>query len=101
MKLKEFEDIEKLKNEIREFLKSKQNSDLLVGFSNYGIHKDEYIFELNNKNARYYSSQGEKKSIVFVLKISEIELIENKFNKKPIFLMDDITSFFDNLEKIK
>ncbi|CAM3467246.1 DNA replication/repair protein RecF [Pseudostreptobacillus hongkongensis] len=99
MKLKEFEDIEKLKNEIREFLKSKQNSDLLVGFSNYGIHKDEYIFELNNKNARYYSSQGEKKSIVFVLKISEIELIENKFNKKPIFLMDDITSFFDNFRK--
>ena len=54
---------------------------------------------MNNKNARYYSSQGEKKSIVFVLKISEIELIENKFNKKPIFLMDDITSFFDNFRK--
>ena len=90
---------EELKERIRKLLQSKEKQDLLLGFSNYGIHKDEYIFELNGKNARYYSSQGEKKSIVFVLKVSEIELMNNLFGIKPIFLMDDITSFFDNYRK--
>lgn len=99
LKIKEVGNEKVLKVKIEELLKNKLSNDLMVGFSNYGIHKDEYIFELNGKNARYYSSQGEKKSIVFILKISEIELIENKFNKKPIFLMDDITSFFDNFRK--
>ena len=90
---------EELKERIRKLLQSKEKQDLLLGFSNYGIHKDEYIFELNGKNARYYSSQGEKKSIVFVLKVSEIELMDDLFGIKPIFLMDDITSFFDNYRK--
>ena len=88
-----------LKEKIRKFIKSKEKQDLILGFSNYGVHKDEYIFELNGKNARYYSSQGEKKSIVFILKVSEIELMDELFGIKPIFLMDDITSFFDNYRK--
>ncbi|WP_064612497.1 DNA replication/repair protein RecF [Streptobacillus moniliformis] len=99
LKIDDVSDIEENKKIIEKLLKSKEIYDIQVGYSNYGVHKDEYIFELNGKNARHYSSQGEKKSIVFILKISEIELIENKENKKPIFLMDDITSFFDNFRK--
>lgn len=88
-----------VEEKISELLKNKLIYDLQKGYSNYGVHKDEYIFELNGKNAKFYSSQGEKKSIVFVVKISEIDIMENLFNKKPIFLMDDIASFFDNFRK--
>lgn len=92
-------DFDNLYQRVEKFLNDKLVYDLNLGFSNYGIHKDEYIFNLNGKNARFYSSQGEKKSIVFVIKISELELISTKYNKKAIFLMDDITSFFDNFRK--
>ncbi|CAM3158611.1 DNA replication and repair protein RecF [Streptobacillus felis] len=92
-------DIDKNREKISELLKNKEIYDIQLGYSNYGIHKDEYIFNLNGKNSRHYSSQGEKKSIVFILKISEVELIEKKVNKKPVFLMDDIASFFDNFRK--
>ncbi|WP_156299154.1 DNA replication/repair protein RecF [Streptobacillus canis] len=99
LKLEDVTDVEKNKEKISEILKNKEAYDVQLGYSNYGIHKDEFHFDLNSKNARYFSSQGEKKSIVFILKISEVELIEKKMNKKPVFLMDDIASFFDNFRK--
>lgn len=85
--------------EIRKNILLKEKNDLILGYSSFGIHKDDFIFLLNQKDAKHYSSQGEKKSIVFAIKISEIEYMEDKFNKKPIFLMDDLTSFFDEDRK--
>lgn len=85
--------------EIEQILKQKLKVDLLLGYSSIGIHKDDYIFYLNDKEAKYYSSQGEKKSIVFAIKISEIEYMEKYINRKPIFLLDDLTSFFDEFRK--
>lgn len=84
---------------LEEMLMKKLPLDIQKGYTHVGIHKDDFIFELNGKNAKHYSSQGEKKSIVFVIKISEIDIMENLTNKKPIFLMDDITSFFDNFRR--
>jgi DNA replication and repair protein RecF len=70
-----------------------------LGYSLVGPQKDDFVFELNNNPAKSYSSQGEKKSIIFALKIAEIDMIIKDKGEAPVFLIDDISSYFDSLRK--
>jgi DNA replication and repair protein recF len=79
--------------------KRKSEREKFLGYSLLGPQKDDFIFELNGKNAKAYSSQGEKKSIIFSLKISEIDILIKEKNEYPIFIMDDIASYFDEVRK--
>lgn len=80
-------------------IKQKRKNEEIMKFTLIGPHRDEYIFLLNKKDAKAFSSQGEKKSIIFALKIAEIEILKRENNHNPIFIMDDITSYFDNNRK--
>ncbi|MGM0508403.1 MAG: DNA replication/repair protein RecF [Fusobacteriota bacterium] len=93
-------EIEKLsENQIREKILKKMEKvkkrENRYGYSLVGPQKDKYKFLLNEKNARHYSSQGEKKSIVFALKIAEIDIMIKEKKEYPIFLIDDISSYLD------
>ncbi|WP_369711084.1 DNA replication/repair protein RecF [Leptotrichia sp. HSP-334] len=77
----------------------KMGRENFLGYSLLGPQKDDFVFELNGKNAKSYSSQGEKKSIIFSLKISEIDILMAEKNEYPIFIMDDISSYFDEIRK--
>ena len=77
----------------------KMERENFLGYSLLGPQKDDFVFELNGKNAKSYSSQGEKKSIIFSLKISEIDILMAEKNEYPIFVMDDISSYFDEIRK--
>lgn len=61
----------------------------------YGPHKDDYLFEMNNASARFFSSQGEKKLFLTVLKNTECKFIEHYLEKQPVLLLDDLLAKFD------
>ena len=90
---------EELKGNFELMCKRKSEREKFLGYSLLGPQKDDFIFELNGKNAKAYSSQGEKKSIIFSLKISEIDILIKEKNEYPIFIMDDIASYFDEVRK--
>lgn len=90
---------EELKKNFEDMCKKKIEREKILGYSLLGPQKDDFIFELNGKNAKAYSSQGEKKSIVFSLKISEIDILMKEKKEYPIFIMDDIASYFDEIRK--
>ena len=77
----------------------KMERESFLGYSLLGPQKDDFVFELNGKNAKSYSSQGEKKSIIFSLKIAEIDILMKEKKEYPIFIMDDISSYFDEIRK--
>lgn len=77
----------------------KSEREKFLGYSLLGPQKDEFSFQLNGKNAKSFSSQGEKKSIIFALKVSEIDMIFKDKGEYPIFVMDDIASYFDETRK--
>lgn len=91
---------EEIEKDIREIIKLKRNKEYELGFSLVGIQKDDFEIYLDDKIAKSYTSQGEKKSIVFTIKVSEIEMF-SKSDITPIFLMDDINSYFDENRKNK
>lgn len=71
-------------------------SDRKSGYTNFGIHKDDYIFRINDKSVKRFGSQGQQKSFALALKLSQFDYIHSKKNIKPILLLDDI---FDKLDK--
>ena len=88
-----------LKEKFEMLCKRKSEREKFLGYSLLGPQKDDFIFELNGKNAKAYSSQGEKKSIIFSLKISEIDILIKEKKEYPIFIIDDIASYFDEVRK--
>ena len=90
---------EELKEKFEIQCRKKFEREKYLGFSLLGPQKDDFVFELNGKNAKMYSSQGEKKSIIFSLKVSEIDMLVKEKNEYPIFIMDDVASYFDEIRK--
>ena len=64
-----------------------------------GPHTDKINFYLNGKEANLFGSQGQQRSIVLSLKISEVYLIKEIFNILPILLLDDVGSELDMFRK--
>ena len=84
---------------IREKIKKEFFREKRYGYSMVGPQKDDFLFLLNKREAKSYASQGEKKSIIFSLKLAEIDMIIKEKRDTPIFIIDDISSYFDSIRK--
>ena len=69
--------------------------DLALQRSNVGIHKDDFVFEIDSYPLKKYGSQGQQKSFVIALKLAHFDLMRQHKGFKPILLLDDI---FDKLD---
>lgn len=76
-------------------LKQSFEKDLIVGKTTEGIHKDDMVLTINNQDIKKYASQGQLKSAIISLKLSQIEWVKTCKSKIPILLLDDI---FDKLD---
>lgn len=72
--------------------------DRILGRSNFGIHKDDLIFKINDEPLKNYASQGQLKSFILALKLAQYKMIEISTGKKPLLLLDDI---FDRLDSFR
>lgn len=88
-----------LENLFRDKIKEEFFREIKYGYSNVGPQKDDFLFLLEEKEAKSFSSQGEKKSIIFSLKLSEIDMVLKEKRESPIFLIDDVSSYFDSIRK--
>lgn len=82
-------------DEFRKRLDKSIETDLQKGYTNYGPHKDDYIFYINDVELSKFGSQGQQRSAVLSYKLTEIEKIYNEFDEYPILLLDDVTSELD------
>ena len=93
--------LDKNKDEIINLLKKVRNKEIILGITTTGIHRDDFKFINNNKNAENYSSQGTQKLILLSLKLSEIKILDNEYKIKPILLLDDLFSELDESNQKK
>lgn len=61
-----------------------------------GVHRDDWEFLLDGMALKQFASQGQKKSFLFALKLSQYAYLEMKQKNKPILLLDDIFEKLDN-----
>lgn len=60
-----------------------------------GPHRDDIIFEIDGHDARVFGSQGQQRSVVLALKMSEVLLAAEILGEQPLLLLDDVMSELD------
>lgn len=73
--------------------------DRYLGHTNFGVHRDDYIFKFNGTPADGSASRGETRSIILALKFIEADLTYTKLGQKPLILLDDVFSELDDARR--
>lgn len=69
--------------------------DLALGSTSIGPHRDDILFILNDRPAKSFASEGQKRTCAVAFKLAEIPYIHQKLGQKPICLLDDVLSELD------
>ncbi|MEZ5030022.1 MAG: DNA replication and repair protein RecF [Saprospiraceae bacterium] len=81
-----------------ELMQQNHSTDLRMGRTMKGLHRDELVLTLDQHPARRFSSQGQLKSLVFALKIAQFQYTSSVMGRIPLLLLDDI---FDKLDQYR
>ena len=76
-------------------LEENVEKDRIITYTSKGIHKDDLLFAMNGIPMKKSASQGQQKSFLIALKLSQLNRIKELTGKTPILLLDDI---FDKLD---
>lgn len=63
-----------------------------------GIHRDDLVFQLQDQPFKTEASQGQRKSLLFALKLAEWQVLKKEKGFTPILLLDDV---FEKLDKTR
>jgi DNA replication and repair protein RecF len=78
-----------------ELLKTNRQKDMMLQRTSGGIHRDDLTFNLNNQTFKSIASQGQRKSLLFALKLAEMEVLKKEKKLTPLLLLDDVFEKLD------
>jgi len=81
---------------LEDLLAENIQKDRILQHTSKGIHRDDFLFEINEKPIRKFGSQGQQKSFLIALRLAEFEFLKLESQQIPILLFDDI---FDKLDE--
>ena len=90
----------KSKEEFLKELKNNEEIDIQKGYTTRGIHRDDFDIYINNNKLNIYGSQGQIRSFILSLKISELEIIYDEIGEYPVLLLDDFMSELDEKRRV-
>ena len=79
-----------------DLLNNYRQKDFAMQRSNAGIHKDDILFQLNGQVFKTTASQGQRKSLLFALKLAEYEMLKENKGFAPLLLLDDVFEKLDD-----
>ena len=91
-----YDSILKNKDKFVKQLNNNLKRDIFIGHTSIGIHRDDFEILLNDRDIQKYGSQGQQKSTILSLKISELEILKNESDENPILILDDFMSELDS-----
>ena len=92
-------ELDDIVNAFKLSIKERQLEEMRRGQSCIGPHRDDIIFYINNNEATKYASQGQQRTIVLALKLSELDIITQKTGDEPILLLDDVLAELDDIRQ--
>ena len=69
--------------------------EIVAETSLIGPHRDDFTFEIGERDLAAYGSRGEQRKAVLALKEAELRFAEKKIENRPVLLLDDIFSELD------
>ena len=83
------------KEEFLEKLNSSIDREIEMGFTMYGPHREDLDIFVGGRDIKTYGSQGQHRSAVLALKLSQADMIFDDTGEYPVLLLDDIMSELD------
>ena len=82
-----------------QLLKERRKLDIIKGFTTKGVHRDDFVIYINNKEINIYGSQGQNRTAMLSLKLAELQVINDEIGEYPILLLDDFMSELDKIRR--
>lgn len=76
-------------------LQQSREKDYLLQRTTIGIHRDDLYFLMNDEPFKQTASQGQRKSLLFSLKLAEAEVLKQQKGFAPLLLLDDVFEKLD------
>lgn len=86
---------ELLENSFTELLRISRQKDILLQRTSMGIHRDDIEISLGTQPFRNIASQGQRKSLLFALKLAEMDVLKKEKGFAPLLLLDDVFEKLD------
>ena len=80
-------------------LEESRELDILRGSTSVGPQRDDILLKVNGINLRSFGSQGQQRTGVLALKLSELEFLRSETGEYPILLLDDVMSELDRTRR--
>ncbi|HET9277303.1 MAG TPA: DNA replication and repair protein RecF [Flavitalea sp.] len=72
-----------------------RDKDILYQRTHGGVHRDDLSMSLNGHTFKNIASQGQRKSLLFALKLAEFHVLKTSKNFAPLLLLDDVFEKLD------
>ena len=89
------------KEDIIKVLENNFEKDTKLGYTSYGIHRDDIKVTVNGIDVRMFGSQGQQRTCALSMKLAELEIIKQDTKAVPVLLLDDVLSELDDSRKLK
>jgi DNA replication and repair protein RecF len=87
---------EQLSLSFRQRLTEIRKSELELGMTLVGPHRDDILIFIDGHDLKSFGSQGEQRSAVLALKLAEVEYMRTQLGEPPLVALDDFTSELDD-----
>ncbi len=87
--------------DILNVFKNNFEKDLKLGYTSYGVHRDDIKVSVNGIDVRNFGSQGQQRTCALSMKLAELEIIKQDTKGVPVLLLDDVLSELDDTRKLK
>jgi DNA replication and repair protein RecF len=78
-----------------EILHKSRDKDLMLQRTHAGIHRDDIDIRIRTQQFKNIASQGQRKSLLFAMKLAEYEMLKTTKGFAPIILLDDVFEKLD------
>ncbi|MGA8163512.1 MAG: DNA replication/repair protein RecF [Waddliaceae bacterium] len=79
--------------------KTMRQREVHIGYTLGGPHRDDMRILLENKEAKYFASEGQQGSCVAALRLAEWERLSKLAEDSPLMFVDDIGIHFDQTRR--
>ncbi len=76
-------------------LRENLSEDLRLGYTQKGIQREDMLLDIGGYAVSQFGSQGQRKSTALVLKLAQAHLYNEKMQRSPVILLDDVMGELD------
>ena len=90
-----FYDSQLMQQKMEAWLHMNKQKDKILQRTCAGIHKDDILFKMQDQVFKNEASQGQRKSLLFAMKLAEWQILKEQKGYTPILLLDDVFEKLD------